>query len=448
MIINNFPINRLISAVPSTSPLLVFGRAALLGLSVGERSCDTAYPKCPRNEDDLLYYLNNHRGGFFRFFNGGAAYGDDVNSQNYQNLQYPQQNYQNQYVQQGGGNGITNNPQQSLNLGALQGLADAINQSGGINLSNLGSNLGLLGNLASLVGTMNGGSGNAVNSAGAGSGLSQAFGNLLTGLVGSRFSRKVHKRSIMEDKVEVKKGDEGIEDNEPQLGDVEPRIINHKDAPQSEFFPDKSVDNTKLITLEDIYQDELKASKKPKIKDEFNFIFPNDINNIRTSKRVNFFPETNTASTKGETIRMVFPGDRTGTGNLIFDNEYFDAKRYNINDNGFRIGKILTGGRPQSSSSSPTVDRYYNQNYQTNQNGNRPFIVENNPVQQTDNPVYSVYGDRIRNPQNNYNYNPNPQIIRHSDTNHENYGDKIYVTNSQGKIEYYINAKTGEKKYI
>lgn len=41
---------RLISAVPSTSTGLVYGRAALLGYTAGEDRCDGAYPKCPRNE--------------------------------------------------------------------------------------------------------------------------------------------------------------------------------------------------------------------------------------------------------------------------------------------------------------------------------------------------------------------------------------------------------------
>lgn len=96
----NFIIFRIISAVPSTSAGLVYGRAALLGLTSGEQSCTTAYPKCPRGEDDLLYYLNNHRGGFFRFFNGGAAFGDDTNYQNkpnpytYNQQQQPQQQHQ------------------------------------------------------------------------------------------------------------------------------------------------------------------------------------------------------------------------------------------------------------------------------------------------------------------------------------------------------------------
>nr|XP_018918276.1 PREDICTED: uncharacterized protein LOC109044801 [Bemisia tabaci] len=52
-------------------PLLTFGRAALLGYtSRGDsRTCLAAYPTCPRDPDQLINYLNNHNGGFFRFFN-------------------------------------------------------------------------------------------------------------------------------------------------------------------------------------------------------------------------------------------------------------------------------------------------------------------------------------------------------------------------------------------
>ncbi|XP_050435977.1 uncharacterized protein LOC126842836 [Adelges cooleyi] len=53
------------------SPLLMFGRAALLGYNSRNdpRSCLAAYPTCPRDPDRLIDYLNNHNGGFFRFFN-------------------------------------------------------------------------------------------------------------------------------------------------------------------------------------------------------------------------------------------------------------------------------------------------------------------------------------------------------------------------------------------
>ncbi|XP_066995929.2 uncharacterized protein [Anabrus simplex] len=53
------------------SPLLVFGRAALLGFTAqgDPRTCLSAYPICPQDPEQLVYYLNNHNGGFFRFFN-------------------------------------------------------------------------------------------------------------------------------------------------------------------------------------------------------------------------------------------------------------------------------------------------------------------------------------------------------------------------------------------
>ncbi|CAH2053983.1 unnamed protein product, partial [Iphiclides podalirius] len=55
----------------SSNPLFVFGRAALLGMSSknNSASCRYAYPLCPTDPEKLIYYLNNHNGGFFRFFN-------------------------------------------------------------------------------------------------------------------------------------------------------------------------------------------------------------------------------------------------------------------------------------------------------------------------------------------------------------------------------------------
>lgn len=238
-----FPIifSRIISAVPSTSAGLVYGRAALLGLISGEHNCHTAYPRCPRNEDELLYYLNNHRGGFFRFFNGGAAFGDDQNS-HYNPNQYQNPAASNQYYHQTNQNHQNHPPPQQSqpsddgslqsNLAALQNIAEAINNNGGINLSNLGANSNLFSGLAGL---LNGGSSNSGSNSGGGfdlsslgtnagllsnfatlvSGANQAtkpskappddqgqsltelVGNLLTGFVGQRFAgRKINKRSI------------------------------------------------------------------------------------------------------------------------------------------------------------------------------------------------------------------------------------------------------------
>ncbi|XP_011876301.1 PREDICTED: uncharacterized protein LOC105566703 [Vollenhovia emeryi] len=55
-----------------TSPVLSFARAAVLGYSSNGNpaTCYRAFPRCPRNPDKVVHYLNNHNGGFFRFFNG------------------------------------------------------------------------------------------------------------------------------------------------------------------------------------------------------------------------------------------------------------------------------------------------------------------------------------------------------------------------------------------
>ncbi|XP_029662261.1 uncharacterized protein LOC115234961 [Formica exsecta] len=52
------------------SPILSFARAAVLGYSSNGNPamCYRAFPRCPRNPDKLVHYLNNHNGGFFRFF--------------------------------------------------------------------------------------------------------------------------------------------------------------------------------------------------------------------------------------------------------------------------------------------------------------------------------------------------------------------------------------------
>jgi len=44
-----------LAGFPVASPALIYGRAALLGLSGGERSCIQTYAKCPKN--DVSYYI-------------------------------------------------------------------------------------------------------------------------------------------------------------------------------------------------------------------------------------------------------------------------------------------------------------------------------------------------------------------------------------------------------
>lgn len=54
------------------SPVVLFGRAALIGLTSNgnDKQCIDSYPKCPTDPDTLVEYLNNYNGGFFRYFNG------------------------------------------------------------------------------------------------------------------------------------------------------------------------------------------------------------------------------------------------------------------------------------------------------------------------------------------------------------------------------------------
>lgn len=54
----------------STSPLFVFGRAVFLGMvsKANPGTCRYAYSLCPTDPEQLVHYLNNHNGGFFRFF--------------------------------------------------------------------------------------------------------------------------------------------------------------------------------------------------------------------------------------------------------------------------------------------------------------------------------------------------------------------------------------------
>lgn len=57
--------------VGGSSPLLNFGTAMILGYSNRGSSepCYQAFPKCPRDMNGLVHYLNNYNGGFFRLFN-------------------------------------------------------------------------------------------------------------------------------------------------------------------------------------------------------------------------------------------------------------------------------------------------------------------------------------------------------------------------------------------
>ncbi|XP_038221206.1 probable serine/threonine-protein kinase clkA [Zerene cesonia] len=89
----------------SSNPLFVFGRAVLLGVSSKENPsiCRHAYPQCPSDPEQLVHYLNNHNGGFFRFFNSPQQGQQDVQQfyNHLQNYQINQQNVQQVYNDNG-----------------------------------------------------------------------------------------------------------------------------------------------------------------------------------------------------------------------------------------------------------------------------------------------------------------------------------------------------------
>ncbi|XP_069362074.1 probable cyclin-dependent serine/threonine-protein kinase DDB_G0292550 [Maniola hyperantus] len=101
------PLLTLLSAYSglTSNPLFVFGRAVLLGAASKSNpaTCRYAYTACPTDPELLVHYLNNHNGGFFRFFNAPQQGQQNLEqfynqlSQNYglnqPDQEYNQQNY-------------------------------------------------------------------------------------------------------------------------------------------------------------------------------------------------------------------------------------------------------------------------------------------------------------------------------------------------------------------
>lgn len=58
--------------IADVSPVILLGKAAVIGIvSRGnDKQCGASYPNCPNDPDELINYLNNYNGGFFRYFNG------------------------------------------------------------------------------------------------------------------------------------------------------------------------------------------------------------------------------------------------------------------------------------------------------------------------------------------------------------------------------------------
>lgn len=510
-----------------------------------------------------MFYLNNHRGGFFRFFNGGASFGDDsnynYNQNNQQNIYQDNQHNQN-YNQNYNQQQSQSTTQQSTisNLAALQNLAEVINQSDGINLSNIASNGGLLSNLAGLVGGNGGGGtadllgsligGNVASDVGSGasgilssliaggnggssgspanggaisllSGLAQnagstsnignVVGNLLTGFIGNRFSsRKISKRSVTEDdigkeneesksigKVEfesdtkntsVADGDVNTSD---ELTDIEPRIV-HGKLPILSALNEQSTSNIKFTEeVENTYRDEKQIKFNENVDDSKksffifpsndiaqhneNVIFPTSNDAFRISKKIkfhrtesdstHFFPTDdhqsfNEINDTPHRVKMVFPDtDRTGTGNLIFDNQKFDATDK-------RIGRILSGLRVLQQLQSQQLNGNTNRilfdatnsnsnRYESNSNFNaNPLysLAQSNDGYQQSFPIRYTTNQQANNHRfgnQNYNINYNSQSSYNGAHSGDDSSQNVYVTNGKGVVEYYINS-AGVKVYV
>lgn len=414
-----------------------FGRAALLGLSGGgEYSgvCDSAYPRCPRDEEQMLYYLNNHRGGFFRFFNGGNSYGDENSLQQ----QQQQVNQQLGGLSSLGGAGSS----QGLNLLALQALADSLNQGGGngINLGNLFSSPsnqrpavqvppgypGLQTDQSQSSGLLGGMFGS----------LSDAVTNLLTGVVGSRFSRRASKGSLPDE----------ITAESPHR--IEKRIVNLKDnvAQAEESFLRESSSNQQqntLLNLEEpfTFSNENRINNAQQSEPMLSLKFPKENQNVQQETQFSEINQGNLISPSdiAERLKMLFP---EAAGHLRFDNDQFNRELLKslVND---RI-KILTGvqqHRPINNNYAinPNVNRYQD-NEGINSNLYYPVQPQNHA---------GVGSSNYNNYNSNYiNRGQQQQSQQHNQQTNDDRRHLVYITNSRGQTEYTLNELTGEKKRV
>lgn len=468
-----------------------FGRAALLGLAGGEGYCDSAYPRCPRNEEDLLFYLNNHRGGFFRFFNGGSGFGDE---NQLQSLQQNPQNY-------------GTNTNQGLNILALQALANAVNQGGDINLGGgnrpsqsqnyqadqSGGSLLSPSTLTSLLSSFGGGGSNTqadqsggilsaltpsalstlASNLGIGtrpskyavpqtqqntgatdaSSLSSLVSNLLTGVIGNRYSRSRSKRSVDE---------------------IEPRIINlksHEIAAEQNYFQQvEQVSNRQPKFFEDSPRPgNVNYIRQP--ADDSVFVIPNnpretviksDLHNVKLTfpadnepqnikYEINNNVEFLSPQDVAKRLQVLF--DRTGTGSLGYDYILNNPEMMKQIMTIIRLGRILNGiQQPQFVSPIQSQSQInpvrYSTNYSQNQNQNPGYQSNrySSSNQYTPN-RYSVANYNQNYQSQSQRYTPNySSSTNYNKQNSDGGSHIVYITNSQGSIEYTLNEKTGEKK--
>lgn len=389
--------------------MLMFGRAALLGFSP-TGNCDIGYPKCPRDEEQILFYLNNHKGGFFRFFNGGQSFGGDDN--------YVQQQLQQLAASQQ--TSTTVDQQQGLNLLTLQALADSLNGNnnavgggggGGFNLNNLFTSSPLGQRPASHYSQQSGGlqpdkSGGGFFSDFIMRPVSDAVSNLLTGIVGTRFSSRRFKRS-----------DDGGEEGEHR---IQKRIVNLSPVQHRErddhrntlydvdeplrFSGSRGGEGQPLQFPQSSYYQRLQHQLSPTNQDSSNRITPTDVARFLQE----LFPEM--------------------SGNLRLDDDQYNRQllRALVNE---RINRILTGVQQQQQQ-RPTIDsgsNYSAHRYQSAQSTNSGHAQQ--------------YTNYYAGTQGASNYNRAP-------ANNNDRSNLVYVTDSRGQLDYVLNEKTGEKQRV
>ncbi|XP_055857019.1 uncharacterized protein LOC129919933 [Episyrphus balteatus] len=406
-------LTRFVASLPALSPALIYGRAALLGLSGGEYSCARTYNKCPQNEDDILFYLNNHRGGFFKFFSEPDTSQDNIEHQ--YTTQPPF--YQQQSAEPSIFNFLTG-------LGPTSSTSTSTSTNSNTNQGNV----------------------NSFMSEAVTNGIGSLFGNILSGFLNGQGQATRRKDDVVDidvddDDKNSEKYSDLIESNSttksnPSDEQVEGRILNNKsnilaayaDEPSSSsqndnpisFPPENSNDNYETQQ----FQSEFRFPNTPPSRDS---VEEENSSDSRRGKRVNFIdddshrPYSYANDADGGT-KMIFP-DRTGTGNLRFDNDEY-----------FRVGKILNRRRPSD----------YNRGFREQDEYRKTTTTTKRPTNYYSSSQNS--GSYNRYSSSNYyrqDYNQNQQ----NQDDKEDTSGNVYVTNGQGVIEYYINA-SGKKIYV
>lgn len=391
--------------------MLTFSRAALLGFSPSG-NCDIGYPRCPRDEEAILFYLNNHKGGFFRFFNGGQSFGGDDNyiQQQLQQLQASQS--QQQPIDQ----------QQGLSLLALQALADSLNNGGQSSSSNAGG--------LSLNNLFSGSTGQRpaapshysqqglqADKGGVGGGffsdfimkpVSDAVSNLLTGIVGTRFGPQRYKRS---DEHRIQK-----------------RIVNFSPVQQ------RQEDDNHRNTLYDVDAPLKFSGSRDQVLQSAPQINSQQNQQYYQRLQQQLLPTKSTTTTTNQiSSNEISPSDVARflqelfpekSGHLRVDDDQYNRQllRALVNE---RITKILTGVQQQ---------RPINNNYSTHHR-----------YQSAQSPNYS--GHAQQQSTNYYAGSQGASNYNRAQPNNDR-SNLVYVTDSRGQLDYVLNEKTGEKQRI